>query len=112
MSEVYGWSRRQHSCAFHPSHSESSTRSQTRGINQNGALDDGRRWSIELSKPVRVFLPIMFEALRTAGTTMQVWRQEGAFDEKLLYEPRFAEPGPHWGDVNQDNWADFGRWED
>jgi hypothetical protein len=44
--------------------------------------DDG---PVELRRKVHAFLPAMIEALRSVGTKMRVWCQEGRIEEKMLY---------------------------
>jgi hypothetical protein len=64
---------------------------------------------IELDESTRVFVPIVIEALQPLGTKMRVWRQEGRFPGRLLYEPGFAASEPHWGDVEKRYCAGYGR---
>jgi hypothetical protein len=50
----------------------------------------------ELSEQGRNFIPMIVGALVCMGTTLRIWRQGGMGVTKLLYEPGFAAPWPHW----------------
>jgi hypothetical protein len=75
-------------------------------------MDDADGQVFEICKPIRMFLPIMVEALNNLGIRMQVWRQKSRFDEKLLYEPGFVVVGPHWADVDEKYRANDYNWEE